>query len=704
MSGNICAIISVAINGRGTKIMAQQKDMSLFEFQQRFNSEDACQEHLFNMRWSEGFKCPRCGCNEYYHFSTRRLYQCQSCSYQASLTAGTIFHKTRTALHKWFWAIFLVANDKRNEVFIMKKKLCVILLLILAICVGCQSNTSNKRPVKKIDGVTMVPVKEMSNLLSFAYKKVNGNILLKQDNIVLKINHDSNLVYKDGYIMDILERSPADVGGKAYLPMSFFTNYLQANIKIDENKDVNLLNSGISFYSAVKFLPKEILNMTNNENYPFKNKMKKAITLTSSMNTKETKINAKKIIDTRPLDYHAKADLKEHGYNMIEIINFAYADYKLIRSEWKVTNSQIRQAKELFPELKNKDIRNWTNEKYENYHVSADKSYFTIDQIKSLALNYHDRKHDDGNYKKKLNTRSVNGVLMVSAKDISNLLKINFNIDEQGGIVFKEDNIMLKLNFDTPYVCRGTYILDVLEAKPTIRNDIVFIPLEFLTDYLNISLKSDNNQIYIVSIDDSSLYDVVKFLPKEVVNAIDNKSYPYRDKVIKAIGLPRSMNIEIPKINMKRIITTTPLSEFKYDFKQSLRQHGYSEKQITNFTYGDYKVIEKTWKIPKKMIKSTKLLYPELKRKDLSNWTYGDLENYSTFKDTITPNNRFTEEQKKQFKERGILLEDTIYLIKAFHQPDTILAQSNEVLKKIITGYYKFSINMLRTSKNDGNL
>lgn len=94
--------------------MAQQEGISLFEFQQRFNSEEACQEHLFNIRWPEGFSCPRCGCKEYYHISSRRLYQCQSCNYQASLTAGTIFHKTRTPLQKWFWAIFLIVSDKRG--------------------------------------------------------------------------------------------------------------------------------------------------------------------------------------------------------------------------------------------------------------------------------------------------------------------------------------------------------------------------------------------------------------------------------------------------------------------------------------------------------------------------------------------------------------------------------------------------------------
>jgi transposase-like protein len=43
---------------------------------------------------------------------TRQLYECQACSYQASLTAGTIFQKTRTPLRKWFWMIFLLGRQK----------------------------------------------------------------------------------------------------------------------------------------------------------------------------------------------------------------------------------------------------------------------------------------------------------------------------------------------------------------------------------------------------------------------------------------------------------------------------------------------------------------------------------------------------------------------------------------------------------------
>jgi molybdenum-dependent DNA-binding transcriptional regulator ModE len=40
------------------------------------------------------------------------LLQCCARRYQVSLIAGTVFHKTRTPLVKWFWAFWMVSRDK----------------------------------------------------------------------------------------------------------------------------------------------------------------------------------------------------------------------------------------------------------------------------------------------------------------------------------------------------------------------------------------------------------------------------------------------------------------------------------------------------------------------------------------------------------------------------------------------------------------
>ena len=90
----------------------QQKALSLMQFQKKFGTEKACQKHLFRLRWPEGFRCPRCQHREAYFHRTRQLYHCKACGYQASLTAGTIFHKTRTPLTKWFWMIWLMGRQK----------------------------------------------------------------------------------------------------------------------------------------------------------------------------------------------------------------------------------------------------------------------------------------------------------------------------------------------------------------------------------------------------------------------------------------------------------------------------------------------------------------------------------------------------------------------------------------------------------------
>lgn len=94
--------------------MAKQEALSFMEFKSRFNSEDACRQHLFKMRWPDGFRCPKCGNETYYVISTRNRYECTSCHYQASVTVGTVMEKTHIKLEKWFWAIYFVGRDKRG--------------------------------------------------------------------------------------------------------------------------------------------------------------------------------------------------------------------------------------------------------------------------------------------------------------------------------------------------------------------------------------------------------------------------------------------------------------------------------------------------------------------------------------------------------------------------------------------------------------
>jgi len=104
----------------------QQEAMSLIEFQNSFCSEEDCQEHLFRIRWPKGYHCPRCNHAQAYFHRSRYLYQCKSCGYQSSLTAGTIFHKTRTPLRKWFWMIFLMGRQKSGTSMLFLQRMLEI--------------------------------------------------------------------------------------------------------------------------------------------------------------------------------------------------------------------------------------------------------------------------------------------------------------------------------------------------------------------------------------------------------------------------------------------------------------------------------------------------------------------------------------------------------------------------------------------------
>lgn len=89
-----------------------RKVTSLFELHEMFPSEEACRGYLFARRWPRGFRCPRCGFSRHYTVRSRNLYECANCSYQASLTAGTIMEKTRTPLRAWFALIYLISSQK----------------------------------------------------------------------------------------------------------------------------------------------------------------------------------------------------------------------------------------------------------------------------------------------------------------------------------------------------------------------------------------------------------------------------------------------------------------------------------------------------------------------------------------------------------------------------------------------------------------
>ncbi len=85
------------------------------EFQARFPTEDACLDHLFQVRWGEKHQCRKCErLARYYRVKARRAYECEHCGAQVYPTAGTPFENTRTSLRDWFFVMFLFCASRNG--------------------------------------------------------------------------------------------------------------------------------------------------------------------------------------------------------------------------------------------------------------------------------------------------------------------------------------------------------------------------------------------------------------------------------------------------------------------------------------------------------------------------------------------------------------------------------------------------------------
>ena len=91
-----------------------QHGISIPEFLRSFGDETQCAEAVKQARWPSGFHCPRCAVSDHYvvGHGARKLFQCNGCRHQTSLTAGSLMEHTKLPLTTWFLAIYLISQAK----------------------------------------------------------------------------------------------------------------------------------------------------------------------------------------------------------------------------------------------------------------------------------------------------------------------------------------------------------------------------------------------------------------------------------------------------------------------------------------------------------------------------------------------------------------------------------------------------------------
>ena len=88
--------------------------LTLVDVIDRYGDDKKCRQALETIRWPNGVDCPRCCGQDLLDMPDYDLWLCKPCSYQFSVTSGTIMHDSHLPLRKWFLAIYLMCESKKG--------------------------------------------------------------------------------------------------------------------------------------------------------------------------------------------------------------------------------------------------------------------------------------------------------------------------------------------------------------------------------------------------------------------------------------------------------------------------------------------------------------------------------------------------------------------------------------------------------------
>jgi transposase len=98
---------------------SSDSEYTLMEFMRDFPDDATCLDWLWRNRYApdgEHAHCPKCEAKRaFVRYTTsqqRQSWTCTACGYHLHPTAGTIFHKSSTSLHLWFYAMYLMTSTR----------------------------------------------------------------------------------------------------------------------------------------------------------------------------------------------------------------------------------------------------------------------------------------------------------------------------------------------------------------------------------------------------------------------------------------------------------------------------------------------------------------------------------------------------------------------------------------------------------------
>jgi nitrogen fixation protein FixH len=106
------------------------KEVGFEEFVKIYPDNLNCQKHLEDVKWGEGFSCPKCKNTTYSPGQKPFTRKCSKCKHPDSVTAGTIFHALKFPLNKAFYICYIVAEgsnytvDELSKILDLRRNTC----------------------------------------------------------------------------------------------------------------------------------------------------------------------------------------------------------------------------------------------------------------------------------------------------------------------------------------------------------------------------------------------------------------------------------------------------------------------------------------------------------------------------------------------------------------------------------------------------
>jgi transposase-like protein/transcription elongation factor Elf1 len=198
----------------------------VFNFMDRFKTDDDCIAYLAYNKWGNGFACPSCGHKECWEGQKAYTMVCKSCRFIESASSNTLFHKVKFGLKKAFYIAFEMSTSSKSvSANAMAERLGVqyntAWLFMRKVRVAMES--SEQHPL-----TGNVTVDEFV-IGGYEEGMVGRNSLSNKKKVVVAVEKNGNLGINRAYAMPIDNYSAKELA-------KIFTKHIDASSVVDTDK------------------------------------------------------------------------------------------------------------------------------------------------------------------------------------------------------------------------------------------------------------------------------------------------------------------------------------------------------------------------------------------------------------------------------------------------------------------------------------